>query len=240
MSLNTTDTINIDITLTDELRCLLDSQEAIKYESNFNCTQVAFADYECKIMPNTVITKEIFKLLFAQYPVFEKNKNKLCVSTFRTCPISASGLNGEVMFHRDNILFPNDCDRNLIITWCSSTMKCGTEALGFDDTKTYYKLREQFCSKEYKMYCDDKYRELPLSQDDMKYYNKDILNIEKYIKDRNLHLYKSSSPNSTGNITALIMSGQSVLHRREVVPSEYIGIYRYVLNIYYDSKDIFY
>ena len=237
MSLNTSDTININITLTPELKGFLDDQSMIKHDSQFNCTQVKFADYENSVMTNTVITKEIIKLLFEQHPTFEKNKYKLYISTFRTCPISHSGLNGEVMFHRDNILFPNDCDRNLIITWCSSSARCGTEAIGIEDTEIYYKIREQFGEKEYGMCCDEKYREQPLTQADLKYFNEDILNTEKYIKDRKIKVYKSSSPNLSGNITALIMSGKSVLHRREPVPDESIGLYRYVLNIYYNSKD---
>lgn len=237
LNLNTTDSININITIGAELRGLLDSQETIKLESQFNCTQVKFADYEKKIMPKTLITNQIIKLLFAQHPEFEKNKYKLYVSTFRTCQICPSGLNGEVGFHIDNILFPEDSDRNLIITWCSGQIKCGTEALGLADTETYYKIREQFGAKEYGMWCDDKYKNLPMTPDDMKYFNEDILNIKKYVQDRNIPVYASSSPNSSGNITALIMSGKSVLHRREPVPDKAIGTYRYVLNIYFNSRD---
>lgn len=237
MSLNTTDTINIEITLTDDLRRLLNSQETIKRESQFNCTQVKFADYENKIMPNTTITKEIFKLIFEQHPCFQRNKHRLYVSTFRTCPITDFGLNGEVSFHRDNILFPDDCDRNLIITWCAGTTRCGTEALNIADTEIYNKIKEKFAHDEYGFTVDENYNILTLSPDDLLYCNEDILNIDKYVKDRNLKVYKSSSPNPHGNITALIMSGKSVLHRREKVSDDAIGQYRYVLNIYYNSRD---
>ena len=237
MSLQSSDTFNIDITVTDELRHMLNSQETIKHESQFNCTQVKFADYESKIMPNTLITKEVIRLLFEQHTIFQKNKEKLCISTFRTCPITHSGLNGEVSFHRDNILFPNDCDRNLIITWCASTTTCGTEALDIEDTESYLKIREKFAHAEYGIYIDEKYHSLELSPDDLLYYNEEILNTEKYVKDRKLKVYKSSSPNTSGNITALIMSGKSVMHRRETVSDDAIGKYRYVLNIYYNSRD---
>ena len=238
MSLNTNQTINLEITICDVLRGLLNSQDTIKHESQFNFTQVKFAEYESKIMPNTVITKQIIKLLFEQHPDFEKNKHKLYVSTFRTCPISHSGLNGETTYHTDNILFPRECDRNLIITWCEDAIKCGTEALDIADTETYQNIREKFGQKEYGLYPNEKYNNIPLSTEDLLYFNENILDVEKYVADRKCKVYKSSSPNSSGNITALIMSGKNVLHRRQTVPDDVIGKYRYVLNIYYNSKDI--
>ena len=50
MSLNTNQTINLEITICDVLRGLINSQDTIKHESQFNCTQVKFAEYESKIM----------------------------------------------------------------------------------------------------------------------------------------------------------------------------------------------
>ncbi len=237
MSTFTTDTINIDITLPSDLRDLLNNQKNIEYESQFNCTEVNFAEYEATIMGKTMITKQIINLLFSQHPVFERNKNKLCISTFRTGKITESGLNGEAGFHRDNILFPNKCDRNLIITWCSDTISCGTEALDIKDTERYLAIKEKYSHDKYHLYIDEAYHKIKLSAEDLLYYNDDILNIQKYVSDRRLKVYKSSSPNAQGNITALIMSGKSVMHRREPVFSDAIGKYRYVLNIYYNSCD---
>ncbi len=237
MSTFTTDTINIDITIPSDLRDLLNNQKIIEHESQFNCTQVNFAEYEATIMNKTTITKKIINLLFSQHPVFEKNKHKLCISTFRTGKITESGLNGEAAFHRDNILFPHSCDRNLIITWCSDTTSCGTEAISIKDTECYLAIREKYAYEKYNMYIEEAYHKIKLSADDLLYFNDDILNVEKYVSDRKLKVYKSSSPNKEGNITALIMSGKSVMHRREPVSSDAIGKYRYVLNIYYNSCD---
>ena len=233
---STTNTINIDITLPSYLRDLLNNQKHIESESQFNCTQVKFAEYEASIMCKTIITKHIFGLLFAQHPVFEKNKNKLYVSTFRTGAITESGLNGEAGFHRDNILFPGNCDRNLIITWCSNTTRCGTEALSIQDTERYLAIKNKYAYEKYHI-CTGETFDIKLSDEDLLYCNDEILDVQKYVSKRRLTVYKSSSPNAQGNITALIMSGKSVLHRREPVSSETIGKYRYVLNIYYNSND---
>ncbi len=238
MSKYITDTINLNITLTSILRELLNNQKIIEYESQFNCTQLKFAEYEARILPQTIITKQLINLLFTQYPIFEKNKTKLTISTFRTTKITDSGLNGETGFHRDNVLFPDDCDRNLIITWCSDSVSCSTEALSIQDTETYLAIREKFAYERYNMDIENKYHEIKLSMEDLLYFNDDILNIPKYVTDRKLKLHKSSSPNDQGNISALIMSGKSVLHRREPDTPESIGKYRYVLNIYYKSSDI--
>ncbi len=238
MSKYITDTINLNITLTSVLRELLNNQEAIEFESQFNCTQLKFAEYEANILPKTIITKQLINLLFTQYPIFEKNKTKLTISTFRTTKITDSGLNGETGFHRDNILFPDDCDRNLIITWCSGSISCGTEAISIQDTETYLAIREKFAYERYHMHIENKYHSIKLSDEDLLYFNDNILNIQKYVTDRKLKVHKSSSPNKHGNITALIMSGKSVLHRREPCLPESSGKYRYVLNIYYKSSDL--
>jgi hypothetical protein len=235
---HTTDTINLELILNDNLRQKLNNQNIIKYESQFNCNQLNFIEYETKIMPHTTITKEIIKLLFEQHPIYKDNKEKLWISTFRTTSITDCGLNGESVYHRDNILFPNNCDRNLIITWGVNGVSCGTESLNISDSNKYIKIKEKYGEKRYGIYCDDDFENEELLEDDLLYFNDNIINITSYIKKRNLTIYKSMSPNKNNNITALIMSGKKVLHRREPICKDMIGKYRYVLNVYYNSSDI--
>ena len=139
----------------------------------------------------------------------------LILSTWRTAEVTEHGLNGEPYWHKDTIGFPGGKNRNLLITWGP-----GTEAISIEDTKRVDAHVE-------------KGRKIPnLSWDKYK--------PEIFIKESNIKVYKSESPNKDGNITALIMSGTEVLHRRaeldETQKLRYAPpFYRYVLNIYYNS-----
>lgn len=228
MNKGSEETINIQLRLTEELRTLLNNQETIKYESTLGCTQVPFYTYENNIMSETIITKRIFELLFQQYNQFQKIKDKLIVSTFRTTIIGPYGLNGETGFHRDNILFPGDCNRNLIITWGP-----GTEALCLDDSIKWSALRDEIIDEMWAI------KDMKEQNDFSNYVQENILDVEKYIAKNNLKVIKSESPNADGNITALIMSGTKVLHRRAPCDEAIIDKkYRYVLNIYFNSEDL--
>jgi hypothetical protein len=68
--------------------------------------------------------------------------------------------------------------------------------------------------------------------------HKDKWMVDEYIKKHNISIKRSESPDKDGNINCLIMSGEHVYHRREPTPDEMLGVYRYVLNIYYDSADL--
>ena len=62
---------------------------------------------------------------------------------------------------------------------------------------------------------------------------------DELIKERgelNLNILSSKAPNKDGNITALIMAGKEVYHRR--IPTTGPAMYRYVLNIYFNKEDL--
>lgn len=226
MNKGSEETINLQLVLTTELRKLLNNQHAIQLESKIGVKEMPFFEYE-EMMSLTIVTKHIFQLLFDQYPQFEKIKNKLIVSTFRTGLIGPYGLNGEINYHSDNILFPNNCNRNLIITWGP-----GTEALGLSDSIKWTMMRDKLMEKMWSIKNIDE-------QDHFAQMQENLIDVEKYILDNKLNVFKSSSPDINGNINALIMSGKKVLHRREPVDEAVINkVYRYVLNIYFNSNDL--
>lgn len=217
---NSYETINLKLVLNDYIRYLLNDQFKISEESKHNVTLMNYNEYAEKVLHKTTITRELLKLLFEQYPSFEKLKNSLIISTFRTGLLTPHGMNGETVFHRDNILFGNGKNRNLIITWGP-----GTESIGLLDSEIFTNLRENFIETHgnYKKWfetCRDKWV------------------IGEYIKKHNIPLIKSVSPDTDGNINCLIMSGEHVYHRREQISDELLGTYRYVLNIYYNSSDL--
>ena len=226
MNKGSEETCNLQLSLNTELRKLLNNQHAIQLESEIGVKEMPFFEFE-EIMSITIITRHIFKLLFDQYPQFEKIRNKLIVSTFRTGLIGPYGLNGETNYHCDNILFPGNCNRNLIITWGP-----GTEALGLSDSVKWSMMKDKLMEKMWSIKDMDE-------QDRFAEMQKNLIDVEKYILDNKLNVFKSSSPDINGNINALIMSGKKVLHRREPVDDAVINkTYRYVLNIYFNSNDL--
>jgi hypothetical protein len=226
MNKGSEETINLQLVLTSELRKLLDNQHAIRLESEISIKEMPFYEFET-FMSITIITRHIFELLFDQYPQFKKIKDKLIVSTFRTGLIKPYGLNGETNYHRDNILFPGNCDRNLIVTWGP-----GTEALSLSDSIKWTTIRDQIMEQ---MWTIEDIGE----QDRFIEMHDHIISVEKHILNNKLNVMKSSSPDINGNINALIMSGKKVLHRREPVDDAVVNKkYRYVLNIYFNSNDL--
>lgn len=69
--------------------------------------------------------------MFEQFPEYDKIRNKMIISTFRTSILANNGgMNGETSWHMDNILFPGDKNRNLLITW-----GVGTDALSISNSE---------------------------------------------------------------------------------------------------------
>lgn len=218
--MNTCETIRLKLVLTDELRTLFDDQSVIERESAHNVTLMNFNEYEELILDKTTITKKLIYLLFEQYSEFEKHKDKLVISTFRTSIMTPCGLNGETNFHRDNILFSDRHDRNLIITWGP-----GSDAISYKDSVTFNEIRETFVAHSMQNIVDYSATE-------------HIWKPEKYIERNCINVLSSHTPDKDGNLDCLIMSGKEVYHRRTPHDSSLDNKYwRYVLNIYFDSSD---
>jgi len=241
------ETRNIEIELTPELRELLTNQEEIANEMKYNVSAMPYKTYKNTV--NSNITNQILEQLFITHPVFDRIQKTLIIATFRTSLTTPSGLNGETRFHTDNILFPDTKDSNLIITW-----GVGTEAATIDLSELVRRINEDASEivgvfdrlREFK----DKILTEPLKT--IEEYNlidvttetdqfKKIVKrkYDELIKERgelNLNILSSKAPNKDGNITALIMAGKEVYHRR--IPTTGPAMYRYVLNIYFNRDDL--
>lgn len=220
----TYETILITLKLTEEVRNLLNSQEAIKLEAEHNVTLMSYPVYEKEYLWKTNITTKLLNLLWAQYPTLYKIKDKLVISTFRTAIVTNSGLNGEPNYHIDNILFADNKDRNLILSW-----KIGTEALTLKDSKHFKQSRDKFIEMAFLEDYDDEFI------DNHTFEHK----CSEFIEKHGIVPIKSQAPNHDNDMSCLVMSGKEVFHKREDVGIELLDQYwRYVLNIYFSSDDI--
>jgi hypothetical protein len=217
VSENPLETRTIEIVLNDNIREVLNNQEKIFYETQYNVYMMKYTDY-ITVYKNTLsdelfdnfennITNTLLRLLFQQYPFFEKNKNEIIISTFRTAIMERGGLNGEVSFHIDNISFPEDMNMNCCISWGG----VGTQAHTLQKSREYFKKKEIIIEKRefhlYKKFVDE------------------FLG-EGYIS--------SAGPNQNQNITALLVCGKEAMHRREPAPEIMYEtpFCRYLLNVY--------
>ena len=251
---NMKETRTIEIDLTKELQDRLNNQSEIQSEMKYNVTEIPYNEYieRMKLMDggNTNITNQLLKQLFETHPEFDRIKDTLILSTFRTSLTTDSGLNGETFFHRDNILFPNEKDSYLIITW-----GLGTQAATIDLTQLVEGVRQKIIKEkntDWESFFTFKRRMLADPSKTIRPYKSiDASNpFNKIVKETydtiiggreklNLDILISSSPNVYGNITALIISGKEAYHRR--ITTEKIRakpIYRYVLNIYFNAEDL--
>jgi len=240
------ETRNIEIELTPELRELLTNQDAIKDEMKYNVSAMPYKKYK-NVESN--ITKQLLKQLFNTHPGFDRIKETLIIATFRTSLTTDSGLNGETRFHTDNILFPDEKDSNLIITW-----GVGTEAATIDLSELVRRINND-ASEIFGVFdtlrgFKDKIFTQPLKT--IEEYNLIDVTTEtdqfkKIVKQKydelitergelNLNILSSKAPNKDENITALIMAGKEVYHRR--IPTTGPPKYRYVLNIYFNRADL--
>jgi hypothetical protein len=219
------ETITIEFKVDDELHSLL-SQEGIKDEMQYNVTEIPYDEYiSGPITSKSKITNKILQSLFEQFPEYYNIRNKLIISTFRTSKLANNGgMNGETSWHMDNILFPGNKNRNLLITW-----GLGTDALTVGDSKRISNLIDDL---------KENHRQGKITIEQMfPKHGPPMFDPDYYLKPE--EIIGSESPMQSGNIKALIISGKEVYHRRQVVKDESLyGTYRYALNIYYDSNDL--
>ena len=255
---NIKETRTIEIELTPELRDRLNDQTQIQEEMKYNVSAMLYSTYIATMTKieggSSNITNQLLQQLFNTHPEFDIIKETLILATFRTSLTTDGGLNGETNFHRDNILFPNEKDSNLIITW-----GLGTEAATIDLTRLIeavrvnniirakYLLSFQLfkdsileTSLENRLQIIETYKliNLETERDPFKKIVKECYDKLEH-DELNMGIMSSSSPNASGNITALIMSGKEVYHRRITTPEiTTTPIYRYVLNIYFNAADL--
>jgi hypothetical protein len=213
---------------------------------------------------NTNITNQLLTQLFKTHPEFDRIKETLILSTFRTSLITDTGLNGETQFHIDEYFFPREKDSNLIITW-----GVGTESATIDLSQLVQRVRQKIIETKYTNWNNlirftDNIFAYPLNtiepyklidasteKDQFKKIVKETYDtLIEGGKKLNLDILSSSSPNASGNITALIMSGKEVYHRRKPPPAipkikekekekeKEKAVYRYALNIYFNAADL--
>lgn len=265
-SINETRTIEIE--LTPELKDILNDQSQIQAEMKYNVSAMPYNTYIETMNKidagNSNITNKLLTQLFHTHPEFEKIKETLILATFRTTLTIDDGLNGETNFHTDNILFPDEKDSNLIITWGLGTEAASIELtrlvedviqkiipLVFNnsnekkiDIKSIFEFKDNILEKtlEERNKVIEEYKSINLETetDPFKKIVKEIY--DKHIQEYgelNLNMFSSSSPNPSGNITALIMPGKEAYHRRITTPEiQAKPIYRYVLNIYFNAADL--
>ena len=263
---NMKETRTIEIELTTELRDILNDQSKIQLEMKYNVTEIPYNQYieTMKLIEggNTNITNQLLKQLFKTHPEFDGIKDTLILSTFRTTLTTDGGLNGETNFHTDNMLFPNEKDSNLIITW-----GLGTEAASIDLTRLiegvrqkvileYNKNKTSIVFNYFTTFRDnvlektleernkiiEEYKSIDLATEKNQFKKIVKETYDAVIGERenlNLGILSSSSPNASGNITALIISGKEAYHRRITTPEiKAKPVYRYVLNIYFNAADL--
>lgn len=196
-----------DLTITDELRERLNNQHEICHEFDNQIPFVTYDTYISSYHMEGSITSEFIRLLFEQHPEFEERKSSLIITTSKCCKISQYGLNGESNWHIDNINFPSNKKMNLIISWNGQ----GTSCLPKKESELLESLTREFIQQQR---TDYENRPTP--------YNYPIHPISSYHSTESNHM------------TLLSMEGKRVLHRRNPINETDIGVYRYVLNIYYD------
>jgi hypothetical protein len=257
--MNPNETILIDIPLTTTIRELLNNQTAIQAEMLLNVTELPYTEY-IKFLKEKkengedapFITEKILKQLFDNFPNLGRIRNELIISTFRTSLLTPSGLNGETNMHKDNILFPNSTNRNLLITWGLGTEGATLLATDFLDF-IWSKLYPIVESTENYSLNDDDY--VPFKDDFFEHPDETLSTIhEKYspvfcdiVKEAIrkfpdianpsvVKVVRSSGPNKDNNISAICLSGKNVYHKR--MTSSGAPYYRYALNIYFNSASL--
>lgn len=196
-----------ELNITDELRERLNNQDEICYEYQNRIPFVTYDKYMNYYYKENSITSEFIRLLFEQHPQFESKKGDIIISTSKTCIIDEYGGNGECNWHIDNIGFPSTQRMNLIISWNGQ----GTSCIPVHQSDVIRSMGDKFINEN-----RTDYENFPTV------YNYPNTPIQSYY-----------SPDSNRMIL-LAMAGKRVLHRRNPILESDIGLYRYVLNIYYN------
>jgi hypothetical protein len=195
-----------DLTITDELRERLNNQDEVLVEYNRKFDFVKYGEYVEKIYREDSITSKFLELLFEQHPFFENIKNDLIITTSKSSIMSHHGLNGEGNWHKDNILFPNEKENNLIISWNGN----GTSCLTKEESDNITLLGDEFIKQERTDY--DNY---------------------PYPHTYPINPINSHYSTDSNEMKILSMNGKKLFHRRNPLDESDIGNIRYVLNIYY-------
>ena len=253
------ETRTIEIELKPILRKILNIQDRIKDEIQYNVKEMPYTPYieKMKGMPggSTNITTRLLDQLFSEYPEFDRIKESIVLSTHRTMLTTDSGLEGETFFHTDGFFFPTGKDSNLIITWGLGTESAtidlshliegvrGQVRKNFQNTRNldlFATFREKMLVKPLETI--EKYKSIDITKETNEFNKIVKQEYDKLVAERgklNLDILSSKAPNESQNITALIMAGKEAFHRR--ITTEEIQkkpIYRYSLNIYFNAEDL--
>ena len=249
------ETRTIEIELKPILRKILNIQDRIKDEIQYNVKEMPYKEYIEKMKGSTNITTKLLDQLFSTYPEFDRIKESIVLSTHRTMLTTDSGLEGETFFHTDGFFFPTGKDSNLIITWGLGTESAtidlshliegvrGQVRKNFQNTRNldlFVTFREEILVKPLETI--KKYKSIDITKE-TDVFNKIVKQeYDKLVAERGklyLDILSSKAPNESQNITALIMAGKEAYHRR--ITTEEIQknpIYRYSLNIYFNAEDL--
>ena len=253
------ETRTIEIELKPILRKILNIQDRIKDEIQYNVKEMPYTPYIEKMKGmtggSTNITTKLLDQLFSAYPEFDRIKESIVLSTHRTMLTTDSGLEGETFFHTDGVFFPTGKDSNLIITWGLGTESAtidlshliegvrGQVRKNFQNTRNldlFATFREEMLVTPLKTI--EKYKSIHITKETDEF-NKIVKEeYDKLVAERGelyLGILSSKAPNESQNITALIMAGKEAYHRR--ITTEEIQkkpIYRYSLNIYFNAEDL--
>jgi len=195
-----------DLTITDELRERLNSQEELLVEYNKKFDFISYREYMERHHVENSITSEFLKILFSQHPFFDGIKDEIIITTSKSSVMTTYGLSGEGNWHIDNILFPIEKENNLIISWNGN----GTSCLLKEESDNIFRLKEDFIKQN-----RTDYHNLP----------------SPYTYP--IHPISSQYSVDSNEMKILSMKGKSIFHRRNELNDDDIGCIRYVLNIYY-------
>jgi hypothetical protein len=196
-----------ELTITDELREMLNNQDELHKECTNKIDFMPYHRYTTICKEENSITTQFLNLLFSQHTFFNDMKDDLIITTSKSGIMTTNGLNGEGNWHKDNILFPNEKQNNLIITWNGN----GTSCLSEEDTKWITDIQTEFILSDRTDY--DNYPKI--DDIDLKYIT------SHYSVDSN-------------HMKLLSTKGKEIFHRRNPLNESDIGKLRYVLNIYYN------
>jgi hypothetical protein len=267
----------IEIELDEESRNKLNNQALIEEESKHPIKEMNYETFRKTFQDKTNLnlTKMLLGKLFQNHKDFEKIKDNLLISTFRTIYTdNASGIGGETYPHTDNIDFPGDKDSNLLITWGLGTQAATLKTTEFLTNTRDILLEEAKETKDFTkmdlfpyllegmfdnpVFFEDepatgRHREELdrlldlLIAKELNKQNKSLLDKFKEIVLRKYgeilgsistkKFMESKAPNDTENISAIIISGKYVYHRRSPPKKDTLPTWRYALNIYFNRND---
>jgi len=256
MDFNTYETQLLTIVIPPELRDMLNNgqvEQESKDSKEINTkSKITYDNYrsfmETKGWGNS-ITSKFLDLIFQQYPIFERIKDKIRITTRRTCNVIMSEPDGAHDWHVDGNATPYG-DRNFIINWGLGTKCClladSLLLTNIKDAIRVKKLYKEFESLfEFQSYILNNPEipiELFISESNFSEIFKEVVMDEKNKLEQENHVFVvprvviNKAPNKNGNAEAAIFSSHVAYHTRDIltIPS----FWRYVFNIYFFKNDI--